>query len=320
MKKILSLLVAALAAWAPLFADNDELQQKQKNIAKLRAALKSMNYLTKCEPDAARFYMYLSAASWNKSSTSVLPKILAEYEKIKKAGGEVIMVNYDRTERAARKFIDDFGIDIPIFRTTKKKDDDLGLPGFEPAESLPAVTMVDNEGSILYRGHAATYIIWPTIITNSGCAASTTGCGGQIATGDAVYQALCRVKYVSKAKPRKGASFYIMLCASQLYEECDAAMPAIIKEYDAIQKAGGELVLICVTGDEPVTKAYMEKYKMPFPVAAHTYKNICGANIPNYSVAMTVPEFTTLSSGGTILGTEHGANIGYWRNHTASLP
>ena len=320
MKKILSLLVAALAAWAPLFADNDELQQKQKNIAKLRAALKSMNYLTKCEPDAARFYMYLSAASWNKSSTSVLPKILAEYEKIKKAGGEVIMVNYDRTERAARKFIDDFGIDIQIFRTTKRKDDDLGLPGFEPAESLPAVTMVDNEGSILYRGHAATYIIWPTIITNSGCAASTTGCGGQIATGDAVYKALCRVKYVSKAKPRKGASFYIMLCASQLYEECDAAMPAIIKEYDAIQKAGGELVLICVTGDEPVTKAYMEKYKMPFPVAAHTYKNICGANIPNYSVAMTVPEFTTLSSGGTILGTEHGANIGYWRNHTASLP
>ncbi len=324
MKKFLYLLASALLCCSPLLADeaDEEAQQMRwKNIRKLQSALQSMDYLTTAEPSAARFYMYFSAASWNKASTRVLPKLIADYEKIKKAGGEVILVNYDRTERAARKFIDDFGIGMPVFRTSTKKDDKLDLPGFKPSDTQPEVTIVDNEGGILYRGHGATYTNWNIIILNGVGLASTSTCGdGKIAVGGAVAEALRKVKYVSGAKPRNTARFYIMLCSAPWCSACTAAMPGIIKEYEAITKAGGELVLICVTGSEAEVLAYKDKYNMPFPVAAHTPRNICGAKIPNYVVASSIPEFTTLSSGGTILGTAHGAEISKWKEHTVRLP
>lgn len=312
------------------FAFNVALAQEEAPVAAaFPEALEQQNYATGTRPRSdADFYVYLSSASWCGPCRAIMPSVVAEYNSIKEAGGELIMVNVDKTVEDAAKYINSYGTAIPVVHTSATGAGDLGLPGYVPPRGIPHVIIVDSKGRKLHSGHGASLLTWRQYTCGaSGCKKITTtrGCSpqqekeeetgiqpGAGSTPATVGEALDGLSYMTETKPATDARFYIYLCSASWCGPCRAAMPGIVKAYADIKKAGGELLLLCYDSTERAGKAYVKKYGMTFPAVMTNWNDAGKLNLPGFSSPRGIPHAIFVKPDGSVIHKGHGSDVSQW--------
>lgn len=301
------------------------------NAFNMAAALGKQQYLTQVSPKLdANFYLYLSTASWCPPCRELMPQVIAEYERIKEAGGELILINFDRTAKAASKYLSQTGADIPTIHTSPTEAEDLGLPGYKVPRRIPNYIMVNGHGRVLKCDHGANILTWQCTAMDNNLCGSSAGCqssctpslplngfdmGKAVSTPYAtVSEALAPHSYISEARPATDARFYIILCAASTCDACRVAIPGIVEQYASIKAAGGELVLLCQDSTPQKGIKFMTDYEMPFPVLMCSGQQSELMGIPGYTRSNYIPVFKFLTPEGELITEASGHSIHLWED------
>lgn len=130
-------------------------------VAAVPAALQNQAYITEARPAAdAKFYIYLCSASWCGPCRSVMPRVVQQYPEIKAAGGEIIMVCFDRTPEAGQAYVNKYKAAFPVIMAAGCT---TPPPGFTPPRGIPAATFVTPDGKELSSGHGNIILNWRAI-------------------------------------------------------------------------------------------------------------------------------------------------------------
>ena len=129
---------------------------KKKELSAVAQALKKVKFVQGKVNSAAKCYVYLQSASWCGPCRIEMPQIVAEYNKMKKAGVEIILCGCDHDKRGVKNFVKEFKIPFPA----TVADDKLKLPGYTKASFIPHATFVDKNGKVLASGHGAITMKW----------------------------------------------------------------------------------------------------------------------------------------------------------------
>ncbi len=133
--------------------------------AAVPAKLETLQYISQARPAAdAKFYVYLCSASWCPPCRAIMPKIVAEYDAVRAAGGEIILLCYDRSPQAGAVYVKKYGVKFPAVMAGFQTVESIGLPGFTPPRGIPHVTFVTPEGKVMHAGFGGTMLEWRDII------------------------------------------------------------------------------------------------------------------------------------------------------------
>lgn len=123
-------------------------------------ALEDIKFLTGKPSKKANYYIYLHSSSTCSACKTYIPTIVKEYKKMKNAKVEIIHINHDSTEEAAKKYVKS---ERMKFATILDSDPNAKkLPGYTPVSGLPGATIVDKYGTVIKSGHAALVNEWET--------------------------------------------------------------------------------------------------------------------------------------------------------------
>lgn len=124
-------------------------------------ALKQIKTVSGKANASAICYVYLESASWCGPCRAEMPKIVKEYQKMKKKGIEIILCSADKTKKDAKGYVKSFKIRFPVIMGS-----DANLPGFSPAGGIPHATFVDAEGNVLASGHGSIIVSkWQEVLS-----------------------------------------------------------------------------------------------------------------------------------------------------------
>lgn len=115
------------------------------------AALKKATFISGKPSGKARYYAFLHSASWCGPCRAVMPKIVAEYKKLKGKKVEIILVSGDKTADAAKEYAKEYKVKFPVAMPTAI----LQVPGYRSAPSYPYAIVVDRYGKVLKEGHGS---------------------------------------------------------------------------------------------------------------------------------------------------------------------
>ena len=112
----------------------------------------------------ARYFIYLESASWCGYCRNLMPKVVEEYEALKAAGVEVILVGADRSAEESESYLGEYGAQFPgVFG-----DEAQNLPGFESSNGVPWICIVDAKGNLLKSGvGGALFPEWRSVISEA---------------------------------------------------------------------------------------------------------------------------------------------------------
>ena len=135
-------------------------------VSAVPASLAALPYITDTRPSAdAGFYIYLSSASWCGPCRAIMPRIVAMYPEIKAAGGEIILLCYDRTPEAGVAYLKKYGADFPpVMATDIMTAPQKNLPGFVQLRGIPNAIFVSADGKTIRTGHGAIVLGWQEIM------------------------------------------------------------------------------------------------------------------------------------------------------------
>lgn len=167
MKNAFMTLAMALLSCAPLMA-----QTTAPAAPAVPTALADTNftYLTEARPAAdAKFYIYLCSASWCGPCRAVMPRIVAQYPEIKAAGGEIVLLCFDRTPEAGKAYLKQYKASFPAilsgFREMMAME--KKLPGFKSPRGIPHAVFVTPDGKTISSGHGAITLNWQALISQA---------------------------------------------------------------------------------------------------------------------------------------------------------
>lgn len=156
------------------YADADATPKTEKKVKKskkseaatsqsaVKAAIKEMEFLTDDKPSSkAKYYIYLHSASWCVPCKALMPEIVKEYKKMQKKKVEIILIGHDKTADAAVQYLEHYKAGFPGVLATSA--DAKKLPGLTNPTGIPAATIVDADGKVLYSGHGKGALEWKTI-------------------------------------------------------------------------------------------------------------------------------------------------------------
>lgn len=155
MKRFLYVVVVGALFFAALGSRAQESQNTPPltPVAEALSAAKVFN----AQPNLkARFYIYLQSASWCVPCCKEMPKIVAAYDSIKAAGGELIYVSVDQEEATARKVLETYKAPFPAVMSPEAQR----LPGYRDARRIPDAIFVYADGSAIYNGPGSDIPVW----------------------------------------------------------------------------------------------------------------------------------------------------------------
>lgn len=130
-----------------------------KPVAKAIAQLDPFN----AEPDyKAKYFIYLQSASWCGLCKALLPKVIEIYPDMKEKKVELIIVGHDHTLDEAHKYMEDMEAPFPSVYAMNPKISTL--PGFTRSPGIPAMTIVDEKGKVIFSGHGQKVLKWESEI------------------------------------------------------------------------------------------------------------------------------------------------------------
>lgn len=116
---------------------------------------------------------------------------------------------------------------------------------------------------------------------------------------NAVASVLKELTYVTDARPNLKAKTYKYMQSATWCSICNLKMPDMVQRYPEMRKQGIEIILISADDTVEKAKAFMEKYKAPFPCVM---RNSAGVDkLPCFRVAPGLPDIFTVSADGTLL-------------------
>lgn len=161
----LSLMLAAAALCGSVNAQEPVAATPVAETAAVPAKLETLQYISDARPAAdAKFYVYLCSASWCPPCRAIMPKIVAEYDAVRAAGGEIILLCFDRTPQAGEAYVKKYGAKFPAVMVDFRGVGQIGLPGFTPPRGIPHVTFVTPDGRVMHAGFGGTMLSWRDII------------------------------------------------------------------------------------------------------------------------------------------------------------
>lgn len=141
--------------------DKEDAQDEEdsSDATSVKAALKNVTFLTDDEPSTkAKYYIYLHSASWCGPCKALMPEIVKEYKKMKKKKVEVILIGHDKTADAAVAYLEHYKAGFPGVLSSAPET--RSLPGITSPNGIPAATIVDKNGNVLYNGHGKGALEW----------------------------------------------------------------------------------------------------------------------------------------------------------------
>ena len=156
----LALCVAAPCLTAQSSESTDEAIQQTEHKNLVGEALKKLKTFNGKPNTNAKFYIYLQSASWCGPCRAEMPNIVKEYKKIKRAGGEIILLGCDKTLDAAKEYLKKFRAKFPGMMAEMGQS----LPGFERAGGIPNAMFVRPDGSVMKNGHGSIIMDWESIV------------------------------------------------------------------------------------------------------------------------------------------------------------
>lgn len=161
----LTIALAAAALSGNVTAQEAATPAAAATTAAVPARLNTLQYISEARPAAdAKFYVYLCSASWCPPCRALMPKIVNEYEALRAAGGEIILLCFDRTPQVGEAYIKKYGVKFPAVMADFRAASQLGLPGFTPPRGIPHVTFVTPGGKVMHAGFGGTMLGWRDII------------------------------------------------------------------------------------------------------------------------------------------------------------
>lgn len=162
---ILSLALAALSCGTVLAQQPEAVAPAAATAVSVGSEIQNLQYMNDVRPAAdAKFYVYLCSASWCPPCRRSMPGIVAEYPNIKAAGGEVILLCFDRTAEAGTAYVKGYNIPFAAAMTDFEAVKTLNLPGFVAPKGIPNIVIVTPSGELLYRGHGAYLVKWKQLL------------------------------------------------------------------------------------------------------------------------------------------------------------
>ena len=156
------------------FADEDATPKTEKKVKKskkaksdadtssksgVKAVCEEIEFLTDVKPSKkAKYYIYLHSASWCGPCKALMPEIVKEYKKMQKKNVEIILIGHDQTPEAAKDYLEHYGAEFPGVLSSSA--DAKKLPGITAPNGIPAATIVDAKGNVLYSGHGKGALEW----------------------------------------------------------------------------------------------------------------------------------------------------------------
>ena len=110
----------------------------------------------------AKFYIYLSSASWCGPCKALMPKVAEQYKAMQKKKVEVILISCDRTIEEGRQYLQHYKADFCGVMAGEAADKEL--PGYKAASSIPYAIVVDKKGKVITAGNGASiFADWKNI-------------------------------------------------------------------------------------------------------------------------------------------------------------
>lgn len=101
----------------------------------------------------AKYYIYLSSASWCGPCKMLMPKFIEQYDEMKKKKVELILISCDRTVEEGQKYLEHYKAEFCGVMAGEAAA--KSLPGYQAAKGIPHAIIVDKKGKVLASDHGA---------------------------------------------------------------------------------------------------------------------------------------------------------------------
>ena len=140
---------------------DDDDDADKGNLPAVKAAIADIEFLEGEPSKKAKYYVYLHSASWCGPCKALMPSIVKEYKKMQKKKIEIILIGHDKTEEAAKAYLEHYDAGFPCVLSTSAAAS--SLPGYTSPSGIPYATIVDEDGNVLYNDHAKGVLEWKKI-------------------------------------------------------------------------------------------------------------------------------------------------------------
>lgn len=120
-------------------------------------AIAEIDFMNGKPSKKANYYIYLHSSSTCVACKSIVPTIVKEYKKMKKANVEMILLSHDSTQEQAKAYIKENRIKFPAIMDT---DAAKSLPGYTQVSGIPSAVIIDKHGTVLKQGHGSLILEW----------------------------------------------------------------------------------------------------------------------------------------------------------------
>ena len=124
----------------------------------VHAAIAKTDFLNAKPNKKAKYYIYLHSASWCGPCKAIMPDIVKEYKKMKRAGVEIILMGHDKDEKGVKAYLKSYKAKFPALVDGSPAS--LAMPGYTPANGIPNATIVDKDGKVITSGHGSIVLEW----------------------------------------------------------------------------------------------------------------------------------------------------------------
>lgn len=122
-------------------------------------ALKELKFISGKPLKNAKYYIYLHSSSTCVACANIMPAIVKEYKKMKKAKVEIILIDHDSTVEKAKAYVKSGRIRFPAMMDGAEAQT---LPGYTPVSGIPYAIIVDKHGTVIKQAHGSAVLEWKT--------------------------------------------------------------------------------------------------------------------------------------------------------------